>query len=181
MSHWSDALPSDTCREAREWCLTQPSYEAAWETCERGDWLLWLARQLGVDRRHLALAACACARLALPRVPAGEERPRIAIETAEAWARGAASLVEVRAAADAAYYAAAYYASAAARAAAAAAAVAYASAAYATAAANAAANASADAADAASAAASAACTATLAECARLVRDIVARPDLGGAS
>ena len=135
MSHWSDALPADACDEARKWCLTQPDYPTAWETCERGDWLLWLAGRIGVDRRLLVRAACACARLALPHVPAGDDRPRHAIETAEAWVRGDASLGEVRVAASAAdaAAAAAYYASD-------------------------------DDADAA----------------RLVRGIIARPDLGGA-
>ena len=46
--------------------------------------------------------------------PPGEDRPRLAIETAEAWCRGEVTIEEVRAAADAAYaahaagYAAAY-------------------------------------------------------------------------
>jgi hypothetical protein len=34
--------------------------------------------------------------LALVHVPPGEERPRVAIETAEAWCRGEATIEEVR-------------------------------------------------------------------------------------
>lgn len=75
MSHWSNALPADTCDEARKWCLTQPDYQAAWDACERGDWLLWLAGRLGVDRRLLVRAACACARLALQHEPGA--RPQV--------------------------------------------------------------------------------------------------------
>ena len=96
------------CSEAVEWANTQPDPETLWRGCHRGDWMLWLAARAGVRRQDVVLAACACARLALSRVTVGEERPRIAIETAEAWARGDAgvTLAQVRAAADAAAYAA---------------------------------------------------------------------------
>ena len=39
-------------------------------------------------RRPLVLAACDCARLALPCVPKGETRLLAALEAAERWARG---------------------------------------------------------------------------------------------
>ena len=107
------------CRDAVEWAKTQPDAATAWATCERGDWMLWIAGRMsgehGSDaRRPLTLAACECARLALPRVKAGEIRPMRAIEAAEDWARGGpTTLAKVRkASADsaAAYavYAAAY-------------------------------------------------------------------------
>jgi hypothetical protein len=50
--------------------------------------MIWLATKAGVDRKALVLVACGCARLSLVHVPSGEDRPRIAIETAERWARG---------------------------------------------------------------------------------------------
>jgi hypothetical protein len=103
------------CRPALEWLQARTLAEA-WEQSERGDWLLWLAAKAGVDRRRLVMAACACARLALVHVPPGEERPRVAIETAEAWCRGEATIEQVRKAsrnADAAHAAAAAYAAAA--------------------------------------------------------------------
>jgi hypothetical protein len=97
--HWTDALVAlDACDEAVEWAHGYDSLEAAWADCQRGDWMLWLAGHCAGDqpysdaRRPLVLAACACARLALPHVPAGEDRPRVAIETAEAWARGDAGV-----------------------------------------------------------------------------------------
>ena len=80
-------------------------------------------------------------RSVLPYVPVGEDRPRLAIELAEAWCNGRATIVEVRTAAYAAY--AAYAAADAADADADAAYAAYA-AADAAYAANAAANAAAD-------------------------------------
>ena len=93
MRHWTDRLPANACSEGRAWARTQPSMRVAWATCLRGDWMLWLAGSLAGgpwsdSRRPLVLAACGCARLALPYVRAGEYRPRLAIETAEAWARG---------------------------------------------------------------------------------------------
>jgi hypothetical protein len=42
----------------------------------------------------------------LKYLPVGEDRPRIAIETAEAWTRGEATIEQVHAAADAAVHAA---------------------------------------------------------------------------
>jgi len=147
------------CREARDWSRNYGAQEA-WDACEDGRWMLWLAGRLSGDResdtrRALVLCACECARLALKHVKPGEERPLRAIETAECWARReeGVTIEQVRAAAayaDAAAYAAAAYA-------------AYAAAAYAAD----------DAAYAAAAASAAAGVAarkkTLAECAAIVR------------
>ena len=96
------------CDDAVDWLIEQPSYEKAWATCDRGDWMLWLAGRLSGGsesdaRKQLVLAACECARLALPHVKKGEIRPLKAIETAEAWARDEGpTLDDVRSAADAA-------------------------------------------------------------------------------
>lgn len=127
------------CAEAREWAAKKTLAEA-WQECPRGDWLLWLAAgQIGMPgwptHQAVVLAACACAETALVYVPAGEDRPRLAIEIARKWARGEATVAEVRAASAAAYASAAsasaYAASAASVAAAASAAAASAFAAYA--------------------------------------------------
>jgi len=64
-----------------------------WKRCEDGALMLRLlgkeAGPAGSERRRpLVLAACECARLALPYVQKGEARPLVAIETAEKWARG---------------------------------------------------------------------------------------------
>jgi hypothetical protein len=118
------------CGDAVAFASRYDSLAAAWAACEDPRWLLWYAGRVsgprGAEpRRRLTLCACECARLALPYVRAGEERPRIAIETAEAWARGgegAPTLEQVRVAAAAADAADAYAAADAAYAAAAAAA-----------------------------------------------------------
>ena len=141
-----DFLP---CSDAAAYAAKHADPAEAWESCERGDWLLWLAARAGVDRRDLVRASCAVARRALQHVPEGESRPRIAIETAEAWARREVTIAAVRDAAAAADDAAAAAAdvrddaAAATYASAAAAASADAAAAYASAAAYAAADASA--------------------------------------
>lgn len=105
------------CGEALDW-VADRDLKTAWAECERGDWMLWLAGGLGIDRKLLVQAACDCAETALKFVPEGEDRPRIVIETARAWCRGEATLDEVLEAADAVYAAYAAGASNAARAAA---------------------------------------------------------------
>jgi hypothetical protein len=157
--HWSNSLIRlGACKEAVAWARQHRSLAAAWEVCKRGDWMLWLAGRcsgepLSDGRRKLVLATCECARLPLPHVPAGEDRPRLAIEAAEAWARGTGSVEAMRYASSAAAYAAA------------------------AAAANAAAAAAAANANAAAAAA-AACYVTLAKCANIVRKHYPEPPGG---
>jgi hypothetical protein len=105
MTHWTDGLHKlNVCKEALEWAAGFPSFEEAWNHCKRGDWMLWLLAKLEVDRKALTLAACACVRLALPYTTDG--RVLASIEMAEAWARGDASIEEVRSAATAAFAAA---------------------------------------------------------------------------
>src|SRR5690606_8268922 len=98
--HWSASLPSPACDDSLRWAATQESPLAAWRACEDGSWLLWIAARLGVDRRLVVTATCQCARLALPHVPEGEDRPLKAIEAAERWVDGLATIEEVRQAAD---------------------------------------------------------------------------------
>jgi hypothetical protein len=95
----------DACTESRHWLhgITERSAKQCWESCERADWLLWVAARANIDRNALVLAACACARTALKHVPKGEQRPLRAIETAEAWTRGEATIEQVRAARDEAW------------------------------------------------------------------------------
>ena len=42
------------CSEAMKWVKAQPdkSAEALWSTCERTDWMLWIACSLGVCRSN---------------------------------------------------------------------------------------------------------------------------------
>jgi hypothetical protein len=172
-------LDLGACSKARKWAKGK-SLSKVWETCEHGDWLLWLCGKM-VDkpnwptRQQVVLAACVCAETALQYVPVDETRPRKAIETARSWVKGEATIEQVRtaayaaadAAADATYaaaYAAAYAANTAADAAN--------TAAYATYAAAAAAYA----ADAAAYATNTAADAALRNCADIVRQIIPMPE-----
>ena len=100
------------CGNAVEYAAKHDTLEAAWNNCERGDWLLWLAAKAGVDRKLVVSAACDCAETSSYLWT--DDRPRLAIETARRWVLGEATIEEVRsaaaaaaAAADAAYAAAA--------------------------------------------------------------------------
>ena len=97
----------NACPDALAW-VGDRDLATAWSECPRGDWLLWYAERAGVPRERVVLAACACARLAMRQAsegkpwlalrydPADDPRPLRTVETVEAWARGEASLDEVR-------------------------------------------------------------------------------------
>ena len=106
----------DACSEASKWAATQPDLQTAWANCKRSDWMLWLLGRATVDRDdpRLRLMACDFAEAALIYVPAGEDRPRLAIECARRFACGEATR-EGMAAARAAAWAAARAAAGAAR------------------------------------------------------------------
>jgi hypothetical protein len=89
------------CSESIEWVGDRSSAQA-WAECERSDWMLWLAKRADIGQRACVVIACECARLVLHLVPMGDDRPRLAIEEAEAWLRGEEDVVQVLAAADAA-------------------------------------------------------------------------------
>ena len=88
------------CPDAVKWSKKYRSAKSAWANCERGDWLLWLAGKkagpVGDEKRKkLVLAACGCARIALPiwqkRYP-DDKRVEVCLDTAERWARNEATL-----------------------------------------------------------------------------------------
>jgi hypothetical protein len=96
------------CVEAKEWAKQFDDWQILWDKCERGDWMLWLCGKYTLDgeseaRKKLVAAACDCAELALKYAKEGEERPRVAIETARKWIKGEATIAEVRSAAESAY------------------------------------------------------------------------------
>jgi len=101
----------DACREAREWA-DRKTLSEIWGQCPRGDWMLWLARRAGVDKRTMTAAKADCA--ATIKHLMKDPRSIKALETAQAYGRGEATDDELAAAADAADAAAASAASAAA-------------------------------------------------------------------
>ena len=87
------------CDEARRWAKPYATLAEAWAACTRPDWMLWLVGEMdGCYSPRLRLVVCALARTALQYVPAGEDRPRLAIECAERFARGEATAEELAAA-----------------------------------------------------------------------------------
>ena len=145
----------NACKEATEWAGDK-TWEEVYNTCERGDWLLWLfARTNPEDFQLLILAKAHCANTV--RHLMVDERSKNAVDVAIAFGLGKATREELAAAyaASAAASAAAYAAYAASASYAAAYAAAYASASYAAAYAASASYAAAYASYAASAAASA--------------------------
>jgi hypothetical protein len=180
--HWSDALVKLGACQGRgsggEWAATQPTPEAAWAACARPDWMFWISEKLGVDLKLMVLAACDCARLALPY--SGTPCNLECIELTEAWCRGEVTIEQLLIAATRASYAAAAYAAYAAAdavRAARAARAARSAAADAARAARAARAAAAAAADYAAYAADAAREQTLAKCCELIRARIPMPSL----
>ena len=51
-----------SCREGIKWTRSQKNYKTAWQNCERGDWMLWLANRLNVDDRKFTMAKAMCAK-----------------------------------------------------------------------------------------------------------------------
>jgi hypothetical protein len=44
------------CREGLKYYKSKASFEEAWNDCERGEWMLWMAAKLKVDDRTLTWA-----------------------------------------------------------------------------------------------------------------------------
>lgn len=105
--HWTNALVAlDACDDAVAWARTQPDYATAWATCERGDWMLWVAGRLAAkpgtkSRKRLVAAALDCAKLAWPYVREHDRRVvRRCYRITARYLRGEATLAEVQDAAD---------------------------------------------------------------------------------
>jgi hypothetical protein len=100
MDHIEYLKSLGACDEAIEFAENYPDLPSAYAVCVRPDWLFWLAGRTDISHQQIVIAACACARTALPYAQGPESLT--AIETAEAWCRGEATIEQVRAAADAA-------------------------------------------------------------------------------
>lgn len=84
------------CDEARLWVDRTPgTVRNVWNICEDPAFLFWFLGEIGIGCNSIALISCQCARLALQYVPDGEDRPRICIETTEAYLRGEATTEQV--------------------------------------------------------------------------------------
>ena len=80
------------CNEAIGW-VGDRTPEQAWNECERGDWMLWIAQKKDVDLRKLTLAKARCSKLAIHLMK--DERSRKAVEVAERFGLGLATIEEL--------------------------------------------------------------------------------------
>jgi hypothetical protein len=96
----------NACKLAREWAGDMPIEEVV-ATCDRGDWLLWLAQEVDADFQLFTLAKGHCANMV--RHLMKDDRSINAVDVAIAFGEGKATREEL----DAAAYAAAAYAAAA--------------------------------------------------------------------
>jgi len=72
------------CASAREW-VGDRTAASAWGECEEPGWMLWYAEKKGVPKLSFVGIAIEAARMVLPLVPDGEDRPQLAIEATERW------------------------------------------------------------------------------------------------
>lgn len=89
------------CQEGQEWADNQESYQRAWETCERGDWMLWVAQKLNTDLKKLVGASTGCARLVEHLMK--DERAINALNVGERFSLGKVTRNELDDAAHSAY------------------------------------------------------------------------------
>ena len=85
------------CTEGANWADSQTDYKKAWEACDRADWMLWAAQKFNVDLKKLTLAKVACARTVQHLMT--DNRSILALEVAEKFGEGVATLEEMNAAA----------------------------------------------------------------------------------
>jgi len=98
------------CPEARL-MAGERAPQQAWDECDNPAWLYWWACRTNRNTESMIiLSSCDVARMVLHLVPAGEDRPRLAIEAAERWAKNQtkSAWAAAWAAADAAAWAAAW-------------------------------------------------------------------------
>ena len=100
---------SVACEAARVWAADKTIEEVV-STCERGEWLLWLAQKVGVPLQELTLAKARCAKTVIHLMR--DKRSINAVNVAEKFGLGECTLEELKEAAAGAYaaYAAGAYA-----------------------------------------------------------------------
>jgi hypothetical protein len=87
----------NACDSAINWSGNKPIEQVVKE-CHRGDWMLWLAYKVGVDKRKLTLAKALCAKTVIHLME--DDRSKKFVEVAENYGNGLATDEEL---VDAAY------------------------------------------------------------------------------
>ena len=78
----------DACSMALQWSENREVNESAWLACSRGEWLLWFAEKIGIDKNLIILAVCDCADSVIHLFPENEKHLKNAIKTMRALAVG---------------------------------------------------------------------------------------------
>lgn len=92
-----DITKFNPCESALDYYNQFDTSEDAWKNCPRGDWMLWIASQLGIDDRKLTLAKALCANTVKHLMK--DKRSREAVYVAFKYGRGKATKDELRTAA----------------------------------------------------------------------------------
>jgi len=95
-----DLKQLEPCESGYEFAQSKNSLIEAWETCERGDLMLWFASKLECPLRLLTLAKATCAETVIHLMR--DDRSRNAVKIAIDFGNGVASREELDAASDAA-------------------------------------------------------------------------------
>lgn len=82
----TDISKLNPCSDGAKYYESQPDFKTAWENCQRGDWMLWLASKIEVDRRTITLAKGLCAKTVLHLMK--DERSIKAVEVAIEYGKG---------------------------------------------------------------------------------------------
>jgi len=88
MSLRKKLLNINACEEGMKWLADQTA-EDAWATCQRSDWMLWIASRCGVDLQTITLTKVRCARLVQHLMT--DQRSLDALDVAEQFALGNAT------------------------------------------------------------------------------------------
>jgi hypothetical protein len=100
----------DACENAKNWAKGK-TWQEIYDTCHRGDWLLWLFKKTNPnDLQRITLAKGHCAATVVHLMK--DERSKQAVKVAIAFGEGKATITELNIDADAAYADAAYAAGA---------------------------------------------------------------------
>ena len=93
------------CENGLEYYNSFDTVIDAWNNCPRGDWMLWFAAKLKLDRRKIALASGLCANTVIHLMH--HEESKIAVSTTIRYGNGEASEKELKDASADAYAASA--------------------------------------------------------------------------
>ena len=89
------------CNDALIFRKKYKTFRGAWNNCPRGDWMLWIAKRVGIDIRLLTLAKGYCAKTVIHLMT--DQRSKDAVKAAIDYGHGKIDDVQLRNAAYAAY------------------------------------------------------------------------------